>query len=155
MGEVHNEWTSGTVRPGEVNNEWSGTVRPPKPVVPDLGSASAPPPARRRSELAPQSAPAAAPRPSRTLWLALGLVLLVLFVVVLSGRDDTGSTSACDWKPGEAEGNYTFTARRGDIEFYVDGQNFIAQRPAKDGVEHCTIALTPTTPAPVYPGVGS
>jgi hypothetical protein len=157
MGEVHNEWTSGTVRPGEVNNEWSGTVRPPKPVVPDLGSASAPPPARRRSELAPQSAPAAAPRPSRTLWLALGLVLLVLFVVVLSGRDDTGSTSACDWKPGEAEGSNTFIGQRGEFFFYVDGQQrFIAVRSKPNGgFEHCTIALTPTTPAPAQPGAGS
>lgn len=167
MGEVHNEWTSGTVRPGEVNNEWtSGTVRPPKPVVPDLGSASAPPPARRTSDLAPQSAPAAATGPSRTLWLALGLVLLVLFVVVLSGRDDTGSTSArddtgstsaCDWKPGEAQGSHTLIGQRGDFSFYVDGQQrFIAVKPKPNGgFEHCTIALTPTTAAPAQPGAGS
>ena len=144
MGEVHNEWTSGTAR------------RPPKPVVPDLGAPS-PPPARRTSQLAPQSAPAAATGPNRTLWLALGVVLLVLFVVVLSGRDDAGSTSACDWKPGEAEGSRTFIGHTGDITVYLeDGQRFIAQQPTQDGgVQHCTIALNPTTDAPAQPGEGS
>lgn len=143
MGEVHNEWTS-------------GTVRPPKPVVPDLGAASAPRPERRTSEFAPRSAPAAATGPSMTLWLALGLVLLVLFVLVLSGRDDAGSTSACDWKPGKAEGRHALIGQSGDIVFYIDGQGFIAERPKpKGGFEHCTIALTPTTPAPAQPGAGS
>lgn len=161
MGEVHNEWNS-------------GTVRPPKPVVPDLGSAPAPPPERRMSELAPQPPPAAAPgsRMTRLLALALGLVLLVLFVIVLSGRDDTGSNSDvlsgrddtgsnsdCDWKPGKAEGTLTRIGGSGDLAVYadyVDGQRFIiAERSKPQGeFEHCTIALTPATPVPAQPGAG-
>jgi hypothetical protein len=139
MGEVHNEWTSGTAR------------RPPKPVVPDLGAPS-PPPARRTSQLAPPSAPGATPGPSRTLWLALGLV-----VVVLSGRDGTSSTSTCDWKPGEADGSRTFIGHTGDITVYLeDGKRFIAQQKTpNDEFQHCTIALTPTTDAPAQPGEGS
>ena len=92
------------------------------------------------------------------MWLALGLVLLVLFVVVLSGRDDTSTTSACDWKPGEAEGSQTFIGQRGEFFFYVDGQQqrFTAVRQVPgSGFEHCTIGLTPTTPAPTQPSAGS
>ena len=97
---------------GGVSNEWDPKPRSaPKPVVPDMGTRPTPPRPRQQPEPgrpAPQAPPPPSPsaaEPRTRAWLLAATVgaLVVLLVLVLSGRNDTGSNDVCDFTRSEAD----------------------------------------------------
>ncbi len=142
MGEVHNEWPSERITAPE-------PVAPAAPTAPSLPYPSATSDPVSRDKTAPRSGR------ERRLWLAVGAaaVLLILFVVVLSGRNGDRSRASCEWIPGGsstpsrrgislAEFTMIHPEGSGDFTIRAEGNIFRIVGPGVDETsESCTIEL--------------
>jgi hypothetical protein len=156
MGDIQNEWVSEPVKPTQ-------PVRPPEPsrpasaarptAAPVAGAPAVPGEPHRRiptyepSQHSPVPPASAAPASSRnpTFWVAGGLAaaLVLLLVLVLSGRDSSSNTPDCQWSGVGRE----VVGFEPNVEPYVvsstDAGLTILRRQPNGAFESCTVRLAP------------